>query len=65
MLTKTTLLFLLNIISVSGHASPAEFKSQASGNKKTTFLLEWTSKSYSPISKFLLDVAQEGTEDWR
>lgn len=53
------------VIELSGHASPAEFKSQASGNKKTTFLLEWTSKSYSPISKFLLDVAQEGTEDWR
>lgn len=43
-------------IDLPGHAYEPEFKSSSIGNSDTSFLIEWTSKSFSPITDFLLEV---------
>jgi hypothetical protein len=42
-----------------GKAAPAEFKSQPEGDAETSYLLEWTSLSYTPITEFKLEVRRE------
>jgi len=43
-------------LTMTGHATPADFKSEASGRSETSFLIEWTSRSFTPIAEFLLEV---------
>ena len=50
---------------LSGHAAPAEFKSAAEGRAEDSFLLEWTSLSYSTINSFRLEVAEEVSSTWK
>eukprot|EP00092_Neocalanus_flemingeri_P043933 GFUD01048575.1.p1 GENE.GFUD01048575.1~~GFUD01048575.1.p1 ORF type:complete len:486 (+),score=106.52 GFUD01048575.1:30-1487(+) len=52
-------------ITMTGHAAPAEFKSTASGHSEDSFLLEWTSKSYTPIQEFLLEISLSPSGSWR
>jgi hypothetical protein len=42
-----------------GKAGPAEFKSQPEGEAETSYLVEWTSLSYTPITEFKLEVKPE------
>lgn len=53
------------VIELSGHASAAEFKSTPAGNQETSFLLEWTSKSFSPISQFKLEIQEKYSNNWK
>jgi hypothetical protein len=48
---------------ISGKAGPARFKSNPKGIEPTSFLLEWTSMSYSPITEFALEYKEYG-QDW-
>jgi hypothetical protein len=43
-----------------GHARSAEFKSQPEGEAESSYLVEWTSLSYTPLTEFRLEVRQEG-----
>jgi len=52
------------VVELSGHASPADFKSAATGHSETSFLLEWTSKSFTPIDEFLLEVSEGSSSNW-
>jgi len=53
-----------HVIEMTGHASPAEFKSTALGNKNDSYVVEWTSHSFTPIEDFLLEVKESGGE-WK
>eukprot|EP00092_Neocalanus_flemingeri_P054291 GFUD01063929.1.p1 GENE.GFUD01063929.1~~GFUD01063929.1.p1 ORF type:complete len:489 (+),score=123.56 GFUD01063929.1:223-1689(+) len=52
-------------ITMTGHAAPAEFKSTASGHSESSFLLEWTSMSYTLIEEFLLEISLSPSGSWR
>eukprot|EP00090_Calanus_glacialis_P015493 TRINITY_DN24450_c0_g1_i1.p1 TRINITY_DN24450_c0_g1~~TRINITY_DN24450_c0_g1_i1.p1 ORF type:complete len:485 (-),score=135.14 TRINITY_DN24450_c0_g1_i1:279-1733(-) len=52
------------IVEMTGHASPADFKSAASGHSENTFLLEWTSKSFTQIEEFLLETSLSPSGSW-
>ena len=45
-----------------GKARAADFKSQPEGEAETSYLVEWTSLSYTPITEFRLEVRREGGE---
>merc|ERR1712123_179602 len=53
------------IIEMTGHAAPAEFKSAASGHSEDSFLLEWTSMSYTPIEEFRLEISLSPSGSWK
>jgi len=53
------------VIELSGHASYANFVSSAEGSSENEFLLEWTSKSFTPITNFEVEVAVEGSNNWK
>ena len=43
-----------------GHARSADFKSQPEGESERSYLVEWTSLSYTPLTEFRLDFRREG-----
>jgi len=53
------------MIEVSGNAAPAVFKSVAAGYSENTFLLEWTSMSYTPIQEFNLEISLSSSGSWK
>ena len=42
-------------IQLSGHARPADFKSSPAGTEANSFLIQWSSFSFSPIEEFKLE----------
>eukprot|EP00090_Calanus_glacialis_P045754 TRINITY_DN8695_c0_g1_i4.p1 TRINITY_DN8695_c0_g1~~TRINITY_DN8695_c0_g1_i4.p1 ORF type:complete len:487 (+),score=100.92 TRINITY_DN8695_c0_g1_i4:183-1643(+) len=50
---------------ISGKASPAQFKSSPKGTEESSYLLEWSSMSYTPITEFHLETRQAGSSAWR
>jgi len=52
------------IVEMTGHASPASFKSSPSGHSETSFVLEWSSKSFTPIEEFLLETSLSPSGTW-
>jgi hypothetical protein len=42
-----------------GKARSADFKSQPEGEAETSYLVEWTSLSYTPLTEFRLEVRRE------
>ena len=59
--TASSSIFMLS----AGHASYANFVSSAEGSSENEFLLEWTSKSFTPITNFEVEVAVEGSNNWK
>eukprot|EP00092_Neocalanus_flemingeri_P087809 GFUD01110874.1.p1 GENE.GFUD01110874.1~~GFUD01110874.1.p1 ORF type:complete len:497 (+),score=131.98 GFUD01110874.1:127-1617(+) len=53
------------VMQISGKASPAHFKSNPAGTEESSYLLEWSSMSYTPITEFHLETRQVGSEVWR
>jgi len=53
------------VLQISGKASPADFKSNPVGTEETSYLLEWSSMSYTPITEFHLETRQVGSSVWR
>ena len=53
------LLFCFESIGLAGYA---DFKSSPSGIEPTSFVLEWSSESQSPITEFELNWREEGGE---
>jgi len=54
------------ILKMTGHATPADFKSAASGHSETSFLIEWTSRSFTQIEEFLLEVRpSHASSEWQ
>jgi len=53
------------MIEMSGHAAPADFKSTASGHSESSFLVEWTSMSYTPIEMFRLEISLSPSGSWQ
>lgn len=51
-------------LEISGLAGSAEFKSKAEGLEETSFLLEWTVVSYSPVTAFRVETRPEGVTTW-
>jgi len=51
-------------ILLSGHAKPAQFKSNPMGDKPTAFLIQWTSFSFTPINEFSLETSTSPTGPW-
>lgn len=51
-------------ILLSGHAKPAEFKSSPVGEEPSSFLIEWSSFSLSPIEEFHLESSNSPTGPW-
>jgi len=51
-------------ILLSGHAKPAQFKSNPVGDKPTAFLIQWTSFSFTPINEFSLETSTSPTGPW-
>lgn len=47
-------------LEISGNAKAAKFSSDASGREETTYLLEWSAMSYTPITEFMLEYREEG-----
>ena len=43
-----------------GHARSADFKSQPEGESERSYLVEWTSLSYTPLTEFRLEIKREG-----
>ena len=41
------------------------WNSEAAGRSENRFTLEWTSKSFSPITQFKLEVAEKGSSNWK
>ena len=54
-----------DICTIPGHAAPAVFKSSPGGREEEEFLLEWTSLSYSPVTQFRLEVAEQSSQTWK
>jgi hypothetical protein len=52
------------VIEMTGHATHADFKSAASGHSENSFLLEWTSMSYTEIEEFLLETSLSPSGSW-
>jgi len=52
-------------LEISGTVGEAEFKSAASGAEPTSYVLEWSSVSYSPVTAFRVETRQAGTTAWR
>ena len=48
-----------------GTVGEAEFKSAASGAEPASYVLEWSSVSYSPVTAFRVETRQAGTTAWR
>jgi len=53
------------VIELTGHASPAQFRSSASGSSENSFLIEWSSSSFTPITKFKLEVKEKNSNNWK
>jgi len=53
------------VIELTGHASPAQFKSSASGSSENSFLIEWSSSSFTPITKFKLEIKERNSNNWK
>lgn len=51
-------------IQLSGHAMPADFKSSPSGLEANSFLIEWSSFSFSPIQEFILETSTSPSGPW-
>jgi len=51
-------------IELPGHAYEPEFKSSSIGSSDTSFLIEWISKSFSPVKMFLLEVRPTMSSGW-
>jgi len=52
-------------IELPGHAYKPEFKSSSIGDSESSFHIEWISKSFSPITEFLLEVRPTMSASWR
>jgi len=52
------------VVEMTGHAAPADFKSSPSGHSETSFLLEWSSKSFTNIEEFLLETSLSPSGSW-
>ena len=55
----------LLMIHVAGLASSPEFTSEQAGRAETEFLLQWRTKSFTPVTQFRLEVAERGSSTWR
>jgi hypothetical protein len=53
------LLFVFAFFERVGKARSADFKSQPEGEAETSYLVEWTSLSYTPLTEFRLEVRRE------
>lgn len=53
------------VIELSGLASSPEFTSDQAGSTETEFLLQWRTKSFTPVTQFRLEVRERGTSSWR
>jgi len=53
------------VIELSGLASSPEFTSEQAGRAETEFLLQWRTKSFTPVTQFRLEVAERGSSTWR
>jgi len=53
------------ILEISGKAGFAKFTSTPKGTEPTSFVLEWTSKSHTDITKFELKWREHGETSWR
>lgn len=47
-------------LEISGNAKAAKFSSDSSGEEETTYNLEWSAMSYTPITGFKLEYREEG-----
>lgn len=50
---------------IAGLASSPEFTSDQAGSTETEFLLQWRSKSFTPITQFRLEVRERDSSSWR
>ena len=55
---------IIDCCTLLGHATSADFKSAASGHSENSFLLEWTSMSYTQIEEFLLETSLSPSGSW-
>lgn len=53
------------VIELSGLASSPEFTSDQAGSSETEFLLQWRTKSFTPVTQFRLEVRERGSSTWR
>jgi len=51
-------------LEISGYAGPASYKSAPAGRKDTSYLLEWTVISHSPVTAFRVEHRPEGVSAW-
>lgn len=51
-------------IQLSGHAKPADFKSSPAGTEANSFLIQWSSFSFSPIEEFKLETRPASSGSW-
>ncbi|CAB4065498.1 unnamed protein product [Lepeophtheirus salmonis] len=51
-------------LEVSGNVGFAEFNSHPKGSEPNSYLIEWTSESYSELTKFELHVRERGESGW-
>jgi len=52
-------------LEISGTVGEAEFKSMPAGTEPTSYVLEWTSVSYSPVTAFRVETRPAGTTAWK
>lgn len=52
------------MIEVTGHAEAPVFKSSPTGHSDDSFLVEWSTKSFSPVSEFLLETRPAAFSTW-
>ena len=52
-------------VDIPGLASSPEFTSDQAGSTETEFLLQWRTKSFTPVTQFRLEVRERGTTSWR
>ena len=50
---------------IAGLASSPEFTSDQAGSTESEFLLQWRTKSFTPVTQFRLEVRERGTSAWR
>ena len=49
---------------ILGKAGYANFNSNPRGNEPESYLIEWTSESYTTLTLFELKIREHGTESW-
>ena len=56
---------LSSFVHHTAKAAFPEFVSEAEGSEPNTFLLEWTTRSHTPISVFSVSYRESGDDDWQ